>query len=585
LPRPPGPKRTQHAAAQPKAKKRTTRWWVYAAAGAAVYLAFQVYAPALNGPYVFDDLDLPYHAAGLPSGLRFWISSARRLLLLSYGLNYQIAREPFGFHATNVAFHLIDSVLVFFIVRKLLEQPEPGLPQSPPGSGPGANLLAAFGAAVFLLHPIQTESVAYIAGRSECLSGLFFLAAFTVFLSRRQAKAGWGAAIAVLALFGAAVSTKEHTLVLPGLLLLTDYYWNPGFSWSGIRRNWRIYIPLALGGLAGLGFVGRILTHARTAGFGIGDFNWYQYLFTECRAFFVYLRLLAFPVGQNVDWDFPVSRNITDRGAIFCMAAILLLAAAAIYFRRRYPLVSYGFLVYVLLLLPTSSFVPIKDPVAERRLYLPLLGMLLMAAGALRQVRIDRRKLAVACAAIAAVLAVLTYQRNQLWGSDIRLWEDTARKSPAKARVHNQLAFTYYVHGRCAGAAAQYAEAARLEKADHHMLVDWGLAYECAGQPGEALAKLREAATLQPTAHVYSQIGLVYARQSRWPEALAALAQAEKLDAGYAMTYCYRGGVRAATGDFAAAVAEYQHALALDSTIQVARQGLAYAQQQLGLRR
>jgi tetratricopeptide (TPR) repeat protein len=77
----------------------------------------------------------------------------------------------------------------------------------------------------------------------------------------------------------------------------------------------------------------------------------------------------------------------------------------------------------------------------------------------------------------------------------------------------------------------------------------------------------------------------VYARQSQWPEALVSLAQAEKLDAGYAMTYCYRGGVRAATGDFATAAADYQLALARDPTNQTARQGLAYAQQQLSSRR
>jgi hypothetical protein len=164
---------------------------------------------------------------------------------------------------------------------------------------------------------------------------LVFFAAFAVFLYRRQAAANWRTAAAVLALFGAAVATKEHTLVLPGLLLLTDYYWNPGFSSSGIRRNWRIYVPLALAALAGLGFVARILAHSRSAGFG-ASLTWHQYFFTECRAFFVYLRLLVFPAGQNVDWDFPASYNILDHGAIFYLSAIMVMLGAAIYFRRRY---------------------------------------------------------------------------------------------------------------------------------------------------------------------------------------------------------------------------------------------------------
>jgi tetratricopeptide (TPR) repeat protein len=547
------------------AHKSGRRGWIFAAAAvAAVCLVFAVYGPALGAPFVFDDLRQPYYLEHYPGALLAWISGVRPALMLSYWSNYQLSKEVFGFHICNVIIHGLNAFLVFFIVGKL--------------AAPGGTLAAAFAAAVFLVHPIQTESVTYIAGRSECLSALFFLGAFAVFLYRRPGGATWKVTIAVLALFGAALATKEHTLVLPGLLLLTDYYWNPGFSFEGIRRNWRVYVAMALAGAAGVAVVASVLTHAPTAGFGVRGQTWYQYFFTECRAFFVYLRLLIFPAGQNLDWDYPISRNIMDHGTIFAMAAILLLLTAAIYFRRRYPLASYGFLVYVLLLAPTSSFVPIKDPLAERRLYLPMIGMLLVVAAVTRRIRVDRRKLAAACACLVLVLAILTYQRNRLWASDTALWEDTVHKSPSKARVRLQLAFTYYAHGRCQDALAQYAEASQLRKPDVHMLVDWGLAYECAGEPDEALAKLREAAALRPTAHVFSQIGLVYARQSRWPEALEALNRAESLDRNYDMTYCYRAGVRAKTNDLAGALADYQHALALDPTNQLARQGLTYVE-------
>lgn len=566
--------RTKKRAVPAPAAKARPRVWIYAAAGAAaLYLAFQVYAPALHGPFVFDDTTLPYHLPNFSRALQAWISGVRPLLMLSYWINYQWSREPFLFHVFNVVFHSVNSALVFLIARKLL--------------GTSDTLLAGFAAAVFLLHPVQTESVAYVAGRSEDLSVLFFLAAFAVFLYRRSAAASWKTAVVVLALFAAAAATKEHTLVLPGLLLLTDYYWNPGFSFSGIRRNWRIYASLAVAGAAGLAFVARILAHAPSAGFGLKDLTWYQYFFTECRAFFVYLGLLVFPAGQSLDHDFPISHNILEHGAIFGLAGIVLLAGAAIYFRRRYPLASYGFLVYLLLMAPTSSFVPIKDPLAERRMYLPMIGILLVVVALLQRIRLDRRKLAPVLGAVAVVLAILTYQRNQLWGSDTALWEDTVRKSPGKSRAHFQLAHTYDAQGRCLEAVTQYAEAARLEPPDYGLLVDWGLACDCAGQPDEAVAKLQQAAALDPSAHVYSQIAKVYAGHARWPEALVALAQAGKLDPNYAVTYYYRGGVEASTGDFAAAVADYQHALALgiDPALAPAvSQGLAYAEQQLRAR-
>jgi tetratricopeptide (TPR) repeat protein len=182
------------------------------------------------------------------------------------------------------------------------------------------------------------------------------------------------------------------------------------------------------------------------------------------------------------------------------------------------------------------------------------------------------------------LLAIATWQRNQVWASDIALWEDTARKAPRNARAHFQLAHAYYMTGRFDDAVAVYAETARLQQPNYDLLLDWGLAYDDAGRPDLAVAKLKQAAALDPDAHVYSQIARVYAKQSRWPEALEALAQAEKLDPSFAMTYYYRGGVRAKTNDFAGAVADYQHALALgvDPLVETSvRQGLAFAQQQL----
>ncbi len=552
------------------ARRTGARWWIYALAGAAaVYLAFQIYAPALGGPFVFDDTFQPYHTPDFSNHLGAWIHGVRPLLMLSYWLNYQVSQAPGPFHATNVLIHLLNSALIFLIARKFLARETSDW------------LLPAFAAAVFLFHPIQTESVSYIAGRSESLSVFFLLAAFTVFIYRRSPEISWKTSVAVLMLFVAAAATKEHTVILVALLLLTDYYWNPGFTFTGIRRNWRLYIPIALGGLGGVAFAVKILAHSDTAGFNLPEFTWYQYFFTQCRAFFVYLRLLVFPVGQDLDWEYPISRNILDHGAILGLLAILALVGLALYFRRRYPLASYGFLVYVLLMAPTSSFVPIRDPIAERRLYLPMIGMLLVAIAVLARIRVDRRKLVAALAGIVVVLALATYQRNQLWASDIAIWEDAARNSPAKQRVHFQLAHTYYANGRCRDAIAQYAYAARLEKPDYGLLVDWGLAYDCADQPDAAVAKFRQAAALDPKAHVYTQIAMVYAKRSQWPEALDALAQAEKLNPNYGAIYYYRGGIRAKTGDFAGAVADYQHALAIDPLMEPARAGLAYAQQQL----
>src|SRR5579872_4924469 len=217
------------------------RRWLYAAAlVTALFVLFDVYWPAVNGQFLLDDTYLPYmlpNYANAPAIV--WIKGLRPLLMFSYWLNFQCAdparagmQDTFGYHFVNVILHFLNGILVFLAVRKVLSWAavETWL----------SEVLAIFAGGLFLLHPLQTESVSYVASRSETLSVFFVLAALVVFLYRQGAALGIGRTLAVLALFGAAVLTKEHTAVLPVLLLLTDYYWNPGFSFAGIRRNWRL---------------------------------------------------------------------------------------------------------------------------------------------------------------------------------------------------------------------------------------------------------------------------------------------------------------------------------------------------------
>ena len=267
--------------------------------------------------------------------------------------------------------------------------------------------------------------------------------------------------------------------------------------------------------------------------------------------------------------------------ARYSVLAVILLIAAAIFYRRRFPLASYGFLAYMLLLAPTSSFVPISDPVAERRLYLPMIGILIAVTAALGRLKVNRKWLGMGLGAAVVVLAFLTYQRNELWASDIGIWEDAAVHSPGKQRVHFQLGHTYFVNGRCNDAVTQYAQAAQLQKPDYGLLVDWGLAYDCLDQPELAEAKLRQAAALNPTAHVYTQISMVYAKRSQWTEAMDALKQAEKINPNYDMIYDNRGGIRANTNDLAGAAADYEHALALNPANEHARQMLDIVRQRM----
>jgi len=528
-------------------------WHYWAALGAAFLAVCVVYWPAVTAPEM----------AGAP--LTHWVDGLRPLLMFSFWVNHTLSgMQSFSYHFLNLLLHLATGVFAFLIVRKFLDRGGE--------SGWRRDGLAAFAAGLFLLHPLQTESVAYVASRSETLSVMFLYAAFALFLYRRSEAIGWLESLGVLALFAAAASTKEHAAVLPALLLLTDLFWS---SWRGVRRNWRLYAVLVVAAAAALRMVWRVLAGNNTAGFSVEGFTWLQYFYSQCRAIWLYIRLFLLPFGQNLDHDFAVSKTPLDHGAIIGLAALLVAVGAAIYYRRRFPLASYGFLAFLLLLAPTSSFVPILDLVAEHRVYLPFIGLLLVVVEFARRWKAPPTRVAATLAGVLAVLAVLTYNRSAVWGDPEALWKDTVAKSPFKARPHLQLGFLYFTEQRCPDALREFEAAARYGKPTYPLLVDWGMTYECLGRHDDAIDRLRQATLLRADAETWSMVAWAHLRAGQNDQAAQALDTAQRLNPAFAATYAYRGDLLAARNDSAAAVVEYRHALSLDPANEVALAGLA----------
>jgi hypothetical protein len=561
------PQRVEKTTAATEAAKPKRTWWPWAAALAALLVVFEVYGPALRGEFVLDDRYLPFMDPNASQfTLRNWITGLRPLLSFSYWLNFQSSMtEPNAYHLTNVFLHFLGSVVITLVAARLLELAGT--------TGRARAVLSVIAGGIFLLHPLQTESVAYVASRSEVLSVLLYFSAFAVFLYRRTESITILRSVAVVVLFAAAVSTKEHTLTLAALLILTDYFWGLG----GIRKNGWLYGLLAAAGAWGGLFVWRVIKDAPTAGFNVPGLTPARYFFTQCRVIWTYIRLFFLPFGQNVDPDVAISRTVLDHGAIFGLAALVVLVAAAWLYRKRWPLAAFGIFMFILLIAPTSSFVPISDVSAERRMYLPFLGLLLVCLEVLRRMKLSQA--AWTGAAVIAVCAILTYQRSAVWSTPLALWQDAAAKSPRKYRPRFQLASAFYESGNCPQAAETFEAASHLQQPAYDLFVDWGLALDCAGKPQDAVVKMLQASMLERSAHIQSQIGMLYAKQRKWQEAVAALAQAEKIDPNFDMTYVYRGNIFEVAGDKAAASAQYQRALKLNPLNSIARDALVRVSQ------
>jgi hypothetical protein len=565
----PAPQKPQPAPLKP-ASRHPYLWPSVFGGFAALCIVFFVYDRAMNGPFLLDDSYLPYRLPqfwDLP--LRSWIGPLRPLLMFSFWANYHLSGEAtYSYHFFNVLLHFLNGGLIYLAVRKLLDWAGTGNWQR--------ELAAVFAAGLFWLHPLQTESVSYIASRSETLSVFFFLAAFVVFVNRKSTSISIRAAIGVLAFFGAACLSKEHTVILPALLLLTDYYWNPGFSLQGVRRNWKLYVPIAVVAALGGAFVWFfVLQGAATAGFHVKGLAWYQYFFTECRVIWKYVLLFVLPLWQNLDPETPISRTIVDHGAIVGLLGLLAISAAAWIWRRRFPLASYGWFVFLVLLAPTSSFVPIADPYAERRLYLPFIGLLLITVEFVRRWKTTRGTVAAVLGLVLLCEAALTFQRNGLWGDAVALWKSTSEASPGKVRPSFQYAFALFEANRDGDAINEFSRTASLDKPSFDLLLDWGLAYDRIGDHNHALAKLREAAAAEPNALAYTQIAKVYSEQENYREALTALDQASQLQPALSTIYQYRGNIFLKQGDAAGAREQFRLAVQLDPRDKYSRQKLA----------
>jgi tetratricopeptide (TPR) repeat protein len=552
-------------------------WIWYGVAAGALAVLFWVYGPAMHTAFLFDDTKQQFALPSAPAPLAAWIGAVRPLLMFSYWVNTRISLEDTSsYHVLNVLIHALAGIFVFLVIRRLLEWAGAGESSRTPW--------AAFGALLFLLHPLQAESVAYISGRSDSLCGMFGCASFAAFLYRRSPAISWAGAVPVVLLFGAAVLTKEQAVVLPALFVLTDLWWNQGSPLRGVRANWRLYVILAAGAAGGVALFWQLIFgggSGGSAGFTLRDFTWYQYLFTEFRAVFAYLFNFLLPVNLTVDWDFPISHNILEHGAIFGLAGLLALAAVAWRYRGSFPLAGYGFFVFLVLLSPTSSILPIQDPIADRRMYFPVLGLILIVIDLFRRLKVEPKVLAAGASALLAASAFAAHARAEVWSDPVLLWQDTALKSPNKPRAHFQLAFAWFEQDRFDLAVAEFQKTAELKPPTADLLLDWGLAYDGLHQPELALAKLRQSAAIDPSVQVYTQIAKVYAGQQRWAEALDALATAEQRNPTYPITYVFRGKIYLNTNRPAEAVEQYKRALAIDPNVQDGQHDLAIAQSML----
>jgi tetratricopeptide (TPR) repeat protein len=246
----------------------------------------------------------------------------------------------------------------------------------------------------------------------------------------------------------------------------------------------------------------------------------------------------------------------------------------AIRSRRSRPVLGYGLLLFLLFLAPTSSFIPIRDVAAERRMYLPMLGLLLMVLDVLHRSNLSERAISGVAGTVLLLLGSGTHQRAMAWGDGGRLWESAIAAAPEKSRPYANLASLHLAKRNCTGAldVIHRAESAVRDMRDGYLLAAWSLSLECTGDRNGAIQKMREAVAVQPSAQSYAALGRMYVATGELADAERSLNAAERLDPRWEVTYIYRALLDVDRGRPDLATEELGRALSINPANRQARQ-------------
>jgi tetratricopeptide (TPR) repeat protein len=526
---------------------------------------FLVYWRSLHGPFLFDDADLlEARSAVRLSDWRVILTGSRSLLILTYVLNRALTGfDPFYFHLVSVVLHVVNALILWRTVRLIGESPGLRHWLTPEAR----NRIAVFAPLLFLLSPVQTESVAYISSRSELLAAAFYLLALWLFLSQWREKRPWAVAAALVVLYGCAVASKQTAITLPAAIALLDYFFLAGQDWRQLKKNWRLYAVLGSSMAVGGFFAIRIIINVPSAGFFLKQVTWKDYLFTQFRMYWMYLRLLLVPFGLNADYDIQPSRTLLEHYSWLALLGLIALAGGAIYFRRRCALASFGVGFFLLALLPTSSFYPLLDYAAERRLYLPSAGFILAALALVFASGFRERTAAAALGAVLLIYAAGTYARNAVWENGLALWRDTAEKSPRKWRVYTNLGLEYARRRMFAEATRAYQTASELappnSREQAEILSSLGSTFNNRQMYAEAIQYYQAALKIAPdNANAWTNLAMAEIRLNR-PEGWAHFQKAIELNPLAFEPHFLRGNLYYQMGRFDEAIRDYERVLQL----------------------
>ena len=543
---------------------------------------FLAYSNSFFSPFVFDDrhtiVTNPFirHLGAFFTDPAIFISMPRRFLgYLTLALNYRMGGLAVtGYHAFNLALHLATAVLLYCFCRTLCRTPI----VTPEGDPPLSLRTSLYAALIFVAHPVQTQAVTYITQRFTVLATLFYVLTALLFLRGRlctdagrpiRAVAGWygGAFAAAIC----AMLSKEISFTLPLALLLIDCTFFRATTRQRLIRLGPFLSLLALIPLLSLLNGGRA---GELAALFRGE---HDYLVTQPAVIATYIRLILLPIGQRLDYDYPLYHSLATPRVLAGMLLILTLCALAglLYRRSRAAgsspaagclrLAAFG-ICWFFLALGVESVIPLNDLINEHRLYLPSVGGALAAGGVLTilEKRLSRRAVGITVGCVVFLLAATTWKRNLVWSDELLLWSDAVAKAPGKARPHYNLGTVLSRRGLLDAAEHEFRAALAIDPGHAASLYNLGVILAAKGDTAGARADYEAALRLDPgLAEAHNSLGTLYSAEGEQEKAIACYRTAIRLDPDLADPHNNLGAALGANDDLNGALTEIEKAIQL----------------------
>lgn len=543
-------------------------------------VAFLFYYPSLHYSFQFDDVANIHKVFSI----RFltlkeaWFSSQRWIAFWLNAVSYSFSGfNPYYFRLFNVLFHITTGVLVYFFVY-LTQSSKAGLSQV---FNRRMLLFTYCVAALFLLHPVQTQTVSYvIQGRMEGLATLFVFAVCITYILAARAKnisikMVWYSMMFVLAALSC--GTKEITIVAPLLVLCTDWFFISKGDWQSLKKRLPIIAALTVL-IVGLymyflkpGFFLKLFGLKMEARSNIGNLLTEKpgekilplhFLISQFKVILHYIVMYFWPFNISVEYDWKL---VSHFFALDCIAPLCVLLALAswigyrLYCNKTDELSFYA-LWFAIAVAPRSSIIPSSELLADYKTYLASFGILAIIGMGIVYI-IDyylshvhertRIMLAYLAASLLCVpVGFLTTHRNMVWRSNEEFWANIVENAPGKARAYNNLGVALSEKGKIQEAIPLYKKAIAMDRNYPDPCNNLAVAYSLTGKTNLAIETLKHAIKLYPySPETYNNLASLLISQKKFDEAEKFLGMALQLRSHYGKAYYNLGKIYLEKGD------------------------------------